>query len=93
MSCVLLSWVSFLKKSVCVSLPYIRSILQKRFQKFLINKMCNFCLRVIFLPPLQEKEERYLMLFSSVLIMLSASPRMSGFIYQVSRFHIEQQDR
>lgn len=30
------------------------------------------------------------MLFSSVLIMLSASPRMSGFIYQVSRFHIKQ---
>lgn len=30
------------------------------------------------------------MLFSNVLIMLSASPRMSGFIYQVSRFHIEQ---
>ncbi|XP_025132462.2 rho guanine nucleotide exchange factor 6 isoform X1 [Bubalus bubalis] len=30
----------------------------------------------------EEKEERYLMLFSSVLIMLSASPRMSGFIYQ-----------
>ncbi|ELR47496.1 Rho guanine nucleotide exchange factor 6 [Bos mutus] len=32
----------------------------------------------------EEKEERYLMLFSSVLIMLSASPRMSGFIYQVN---------
>uniref|UniRef100_A0A667IZ41 Rac/Cdc42 guanine nucleotide exchange factor 6 n=1 Tax=Lynx canadensis TaxID=61383 RepID=A0A667IZ41_LYNCA len=31
---------------------------------------------------MEEKEERYLMLFSSVLIMLSASPRMSGFIYQ-----------
>ncbi|XP_022347313.1 rho guanine nucleotide exchange factor 6 isoform X1 [Enhydra lutris kenyoni] len=30
----------------------------------------------------EEKEERYLLLFSSVLIMLSASPRMSGFIYQ-----------
>ncbi|XP_032119940.1 rho guanine nucleotide exchange factor 6 isoform X6 [Sapajus apella] len=30
----------------------------------------------------EEKEERYLMLFSNVLIMLSASPRMSGFIYQ-----------
>ncbi|KAM8895490.1 rho guanine nucleotide exchange factor 6 isoform 2-T2 [Lycaon pictus] len=30
----------------------------------------------------EEKEERYLMLFSSVLILLSASPRMSGFIYQ-----------
>ncbi|XP_060231770.1 rho guanine nucleotide exchange factor 6 isoform X3 [Meriones unguiculatus] len=29
-----------------------------------------------------EKEERYLMLFSDVLILLSASPRMSGFIYQ-----------
>lgn len=33
--------------------------------------------------PLQEKEERYLMLFPNVLVMLSASPRMSGFIYQV----------
>ena len=33
---------------------------------------------------LQEKEERYLMLFPNMLIMLSASPRMSGFIYQVS---------
>ncbi|KAL4695669.1 hypothetical protein H8959_000764 [Pygathrix nigripes] len=31
---------------------------------------------------MEEKEERYLMLFSNVLIMLSASPRMSGFIYQ-----------
>ncbi|XP_061103675.1 rho guanine nucleotide exchange factor 6 isoform X2 [Conger conger] len=30
----------------------------------------------------EDKEERYLMLFPSVLIMLSASPRMSGFIYQ-----------
>nr|XP_021540670.1 rho guanine nucleotide exchange factor 6 [Neomonachus schauinslandi] len=30
----------------------------------------------------EEKEERYLLLFSSVLVMLSASPRMSGFIYQ-----------
>uniref|UniRef100_H0VH20 Rac/Cdc42 guanine nucleotide exchange factor 6 n=1 Tax=Cavia porcellus TaxID=10141 RepID=H0VH20_CAVPO len=30
----------------------------------------------------EEKEERYLMLFSNVLIILSASPRMSGFIYQ-----------
>uniref|UniRef100_A0A665WR55 Rac/Cdc42 guanine nucleotide exchange factor (GEF) 6 n=1 Tax=Echeneis naucrates TaxID=173247 RepID=A0A665WR55_ECHNA len=32
----------------------------------------------------EEKEERYLMLFTNVLVMLSASPRMSGFIYQVS---------
>uniref|UniRef100_A0A665WR77 Rac/Cdc42 guanine nucleotide exchange factor (GEF) 6 n=1 Tax=Echeneis naucrates TaxID=173247 RepID=A0A665WR77_ECHNA len=30
----------------------------------------------------EEKEERYLMLFTNVLVMLSASPRMSGFIYQ-----------
>ncbi|KAM4554900.1 rho guanine nucleotide exchange factor 6 isoform 2-T2 [Odontesthes bonariensis] len=30
----------------------------------------------------EEKEERYLMLFPNVVIMLSASPRMSGFIYQ-----------
>uniref|UniRef100_A0A8C9REC3 Rac/Cdc42 guanine nucleotide exchange factor 6 n=1 Tax=Scleropages formosus TaxID=113540 RepID=A0A8C9REC3_SCLFO len=30
----------------------------------------------------QDKEERYLMLFPNVLLMLSASPRMSGFIYQ-----------
>ncbi|XP_012873590.1 PREDICTED: rho guanine nucleotide exchange factor 6 isoform X1 [Dipodomys ordii] len=30
----------------------------------------------------EDKEERYLMLFSNVLLMLSASPRMSGFIYQ-----------
>ncbi|NXQ06202.1 ARHG6 factor, partial [Vidua macroura] len=30
----------------------------------------------------EEKEERYFLLFSSVLLMLSASPRMSGFIYQ-----------
>ncbi|CAO2621946.1 Rho guanine nucleotide exchange factor 6 [Lemmus lemmus] len=30
----------------------------------------------------EEKEERYFMLFSNVLVMLSASPRMSGFIYQ-----------
>lgn len=39
----------------------------------------------LFLCVLQEKEERYLMLFPNVLVMLSASPRMSGFIYQVSR--------
>lgn len=37
----------------------------------------------LFLSLLQEKEERYLMLFTNVLVMLSASPRMSGFIYQV----------
>ncbi|XP_058514264.1 rho guanine nucleotide exchange factor 6 isoform X1 [Ochotona princeps] len=30
----------------------------------------------------EEKEERYLLLFPNALIMLSASPRMSGFIYQ-----------
>uniref|UniRef100_A0A2K6EEL9 Rac/Cdc42 guanine nucleotide exchange factor 6 n=1 Tax=Propithecus coquereli TaxID=379532 RepID=A0A2K6EEL9_PROCO len=30
----------------------------------------------------EEKQERYLMLFSNILIVLSASPRMSGFIYQ-----------
>ncbi|XP_046895922.1 rho guanine nucleotide exchange factor 6 isoform X1 [Hypomesus transpacificus] len=30
----------------------------------------------------EDKEERYLMLFPNVLVMLSASPRMSGFIYQ-----------
>ncbi|XP_030594683.1 rho guanine nucleotide exchange factor 6 isoform X2 [Archocentrus centrarchus] len=30
----------------------------------------------------EEKEERYLILFPNVLVMLSASPRMSGFIYQ-----------
>uniref|UniRef100_A0A673K9U6 Rac/Cdc42 guanine nucleotide exchange factor (GEF) 6 n=1 Tax=Sinocyclocheilus rhinocerous TaxID=307959 RepID=A0A673K9U6_9TELE len=31
----------------------------------------------------EEKEERYFMLFPNVVVMLSASPRMSGFIYQV----------
>ncbi|XP_076409849.1 rho guanine nucleotide exchange factor 7 isoform X5 [Peromyscus maniculatus bairdii] len=30
----------------------------------------------------EEKNERYLLLFPSLLLMLSASPRMSGFIYQ-----------
>ncbi|XP_027702214.1 rho guanine nucleotide exchange factor 6 isoform X2 [Vombatus ursinus] len=30
----------------------------------------------------EEKEERYFLLFPSVLLMVSASPRMSGFIYQ-----------
>ncbi|XP_028316301.1 rho guanine nucleotide exchange factor 6 isoform X2 [Gouania willdenowi] len=30
----------------------------------------------------EDRDERYLMLFSNVLVMLSASPRMSGFIYQ-----------
>ncbi|XP_056098316.1 rho guanine nucleotide exchange factor 6 isoform X3 [Rhinichthys klamathensis goyatoka] len=30
----------------------------------------------------EEKEEKYFMLFPNVLVMLSASPRMSGFIYQ-----------
>uniref|UniRef100_A0A8C1CZZ3 Rho guanine nucleotide exchange factor (GEF) 7b n=1 Tax=Cyprinus carpio carpio TaxID=630221 RepID=A0A8C1CZZ3_CYPCA len=32
----------------------------------------------------EEKNERYLLLFPHVLLMLSASPRMSGFIYQVN---------
>lgn len=31
----------------------------------------------------KEKNERYLLLFPNILLMLSASPRMSGFIYQV----------
>ncbi|XP_051934912.1 rho guanine nucleotide exchange factor 6 isoform X2 [Hippocampus zosterae] len=30
----------------------------------------------------EDKDERYLMLFPTVLVMLSTSPRMSGFIYQ-----------
>ncbi|XP_073470613.1 rho guanine nucleotide exchange factor 7 isoform X5 [Aquarana catesbeiana] len=30
----------------------------------------------------EEKNERYLLLFPNVILMLSASPRMSGFIYQ-----------
>ncbi|XP_061900098.1 rho guanine nucleotide exchange factor 6-like isoform X2 [Entelurus aequoreus] len=30
----------------------------------------------------EDKDERYLMLFPNVLLMLSSSPRMSGFIYQ-----------
>ncbi|XP_055985006.1 rho guanine nucleotide exchange factor 7 isoform X2 [Sorex fumeus] len=30
----------------------------------------------------EEKSERYLLLFPNILLMLSASPRMSGFIYQ-----------
>uniref|UniRef100_A0A3Q2XE58 Rho guanine nucleotide exchange factor (GEF) 7a n=1 Tax=Hippocampus comes TaxID=109280 RepID=A0A3Q2XE58_HIPCM len=33
-------------------------------------------------PGAEEKNERYLMLFPHVLLMLSASPRMSGFIFQ-----------
>uniref|UniRef100_A0A4W5LDC6 Rho guanine nucleotide exchange factor (GEF) 7a n=1 Tax=Hucho hucho TaxID=62062 RepID=A0A4W5LDC6_9TELE len=33
-------------------------------------------------PGAEEKCERYLMLFPHVLLMLSASPRMSGFIFQ-----------
>uniref|UniRef100_A0A9J8BG50 Rac/Cdc42 guanine nucleotide exchange factor (GEF) 6 n=1 Tax=Cyprinus carpio carpio TaxID=630221 RepID=A0A9J8BG50_CYPCA len=36
----------------------------------------------------EEKEERYFMLFPNVVVMLSASPRMSGFIYQVSSFFL-----
>ncbi|KAG5261659.1 hypothetical protein AALO_G00286900 [Alosa alosa] len=36
----------------------------------------------ILSPGSEEKQERYLMLFPLVLLMLSASPRMSGFIYQ-----------
>uniref|UniRef100_A0A8C5B933 Rho guanine nucleotide exchange factor 7 n=1 Tax=Gadus morhua TaxID=8049 RepID=A0A8C5B933_GADMO len=34
-------------------------------------------------PGAEEKCERYLMLFPHVLLLLSASPRMSGFIFQV----------
>nr|XP_057909121.1 rho guanine nucleotide exchange factor 6 isoform X3 [Doryrhamphus excisus] len=30
----------------------------------------------------EDKDERYLMLFPNILVMLSTSPRMSGFIYQ-----------
>ncbi|XP_062997744.1 rho guanine nucleotide exchange factor 6 isoform X2 [Elgaria multicarinata webbii] len=33
----------------------------------------------------EEKEERYFMLFSNLLLILSASSRMSGFMYQVSQ--------
>uniref|UniRef100_A0A3P9M532 Rho guanine nucleotide exchange factor (GEF) 7a n=1 Tax=Oryzias latipes TaxID=8090 RepID=A0A3P9M532_ORYLA len=33
-------------------------------------------------PMTEEKSERYLLLFPHVLLMLSASPRMSGFIFQ-----------
>ncbi|XP_063069768.1 rho guanine nucleotide exchange factor 7a isoform X1 [Engraulis encrasicolus] len=33
-------------------------------------------------PGTEEKHERYLLLFPHVLLILSASPRMSGFIYQ-----------
>lgn len=40
---------------------------------------------------LQEKEERYFLLFSNVLLMLSASPRMSGFIYQVGELNLKLQ--
>lgn len=36
----------------------------------------------------QELTERYLILFPHTLLLLSASPRMSGFIYQVSYTHI-----
>ncbi|KAM9804591.1 rho guanine nucleotide exchange factor 7a isoform 1-T1 [Neosynchiropus ocellatus] len=37
---------------------------------------------VVLSPGAEEKNERYLMLFPHVLLMLSASPRMSGFIFQ-----------
>ncbi|KAG2464393.1 ARHG6 factor, partial [Polypterus senegalus] len=33
----------------------------------------------------EDKDERYFMLFPNVLLMLSASPRMSGFIYQENK--------
>ncbi|KAK2528844.1 Arhgef6 [Columba guinea] len=39
----------------------------------------------------EEKEERYFLLFSNVLLMLSASPRMSGFIYQVDMLNLRLQ--
>lgn len=44
-------------------------------QCLIIFSLLNFC---------QEKHERYLMLFPHILLMLSASPRMSGFIFQAS---------
>nr|XP_057937097.1 rho guanine nucleotide exchange factor 7a isoform X3 [Doryrhamphus excisus] len=37
---------------------------------------------LVLSPGAEEKSERYLMLFPHVLLMLSASPRMSGFIFQ-----------
>ncbi|XP_053184935.1 rho guanine nucleotide exchange factor 7a isoform X1 [Scomber japonicus] len=37
---------------------------------------------IVHSPGSEEKSERYLMLFPHVLLMLSASPRMSGFIFQ-----------
>ena len=42
------------------------------------------CLRLInVLCVFQERNERYLLLFAHTLLILSPSPRMSGFIYQV----------
>nr|XP_039263352.1 rho guanine nucleotide exchange factor 7-like isoform X1 [Styela clava] len=37
---------------------------------------------VIFLSGLDDRKERYLLLFPNALLMLSVSPRMSGFIYE-----------
>ncbi|XP_061580136.1 rho guanine nucleotide exchange factor 7a isoform X2 [Cololabis saira] len=37
---------------------------------------------LVLSPASEEKNERYLLLFPHVLLMLSASPRMSGFIFQ-----------
>ncbi|XP_045563533.1 rho guanine nucleotide exchange factor 7 isoform X2 [Salmo salar] len=37
---------------------------------------------LVYSPGAEEKYERYLMLFPHVLLMLSATPRMSGFIFQ-----------
>ncbi|XP_077473600.1 rho guanine nucleotide exchange factor 7a isoform X3 [Stigmatopora argus] len=37
---------------------------------------------LVHAPVAEEKSERYIMLFPHVLLMLSASPRMSGFIFQ-----------
>ena len=54
---------------------------------FLCCLMLFFSLSLTPHLTFQEKNERYLLLFPHVLLMLSASPRMSGFIFQVELSH------
>lgn len=78
----------FLEKHAVNHLIYSHPHLPAKRSKVFF--LFNFYKCKLFVSFLQDKEERYLMLFSNVLVMLSASPRMSGFIYQVrwSALHV-----
>lgn len=79
---------SYTRKLIDHSPQYVQSLLESVFlccAKHVSDQWpISLTLIVCYLSsPMKEKEERYFMLFPTALVMLSASPRMSGFIYQV----------